>query len=106
MLLCEQVTGGIELVLGLHRDPEMGLVAMVGSGGILLELVRDVAFAAPPITRDKARDMLDRTRIGRLLRGYRGQRYDEEAVIAALMALGRIATGPQLTRYRRQCGYS
>ena len=42
--------GGLELVLGLHRDPEMGLVVMAGSGGVLLELVRDVAFCMPPVS--------------------------------------------------------
>src|SRR5262249_7168347 len=41
MLVCQQVRGGVELVLGLHRDPEMGLVAMAGSGGVLLELTKD-----------------------------------------------------------------
>ena len=51
-------------MLGLHRDPEMGLVVMAGSGGVLLELIKDVAFCAPPVSRDKARDMLDRMRGG------------------------------------------
>ena len=44
MLVCKQVRGGLELVLGLHRDPEMGLVVMAGAGGVLLELTKDVAF--------------------------------------------------------------
>src|SRR5262249_8082578 len=44
MLVCQQVRGGLELALGLHRDPEIGLVVMAGSGGVLLELVKDVAF--------------------------------------------------------------
>ena len=48
MLVCQQISGGLELVLGLNRDPEMGLVVMAGSGGVLLELTKDVAFAAPP----------------------------------------------------------
>jgi acyl-CoA synthetase (NDP forming) len=92
MLVCQQVSGGLELVLGLNRDPEMGLVAMVGSGGVLLELTKDVAFAAPPITRDKARAMIERTHVARLLRGYRGtETRDADAVINALVALGRIA---------------
>ncbi|MDB5776154.1 MAG: putative acetyl-CoA synthetase [Herbaspirillum sp.] len=92
MLVGRHVGGGLELVLGLHRDPEMGLVVMVGSGGVLLELIKDVAFAAPPLTPDKARDMLSRTRVSRLLQGYRGTKpRDVEAVVQALVALGRIA---------------
>jgi len=92
MLVCRHVGGGLELALGLHRDPEMGLVVMAGSGGVLLELVRDVAFAAPPVSPDKARDMLSRTRVSRLLTGYRGAKpCDVEAVVRGLVALGRIA---------------
>ena len=92
MLVCQQISGGLELVLGLNRDPEMGLVVMAGSGGVLLELTKDVAFAAPPITRDKARAMIERTHAARLLRGYRSSpALDAEAMVDALVALGRIA---------------
>ncbi len=92
MLVCQEVGGGLELVLGLHRDPEMGLVVMAGSGGVLLELSKDVAFAAPPITPEKARAMIERTHAARLLRGYRGAAaLDANAVVDALLALGRIA---------------
>ncbi len=92
MLVCRQIRGGTELVLGLHRDPEMGLVVMAGAGGVLLELIKDVTFCAPPVSRDKARDMLDRMRGATLLRGYRGSAaLDTEAVVDALVALGRIA---------------
>jgi acyl-CoA synthetase (NDP forming) len=55
MLVCRQIRGGMELVLGLHRDPEMGLVVMAGSGGVLLELIKDVTFCAPPVSPEKAR---------------------------------------------------
>jgi acyl-CoA synthetase (NDP forming) len=92
MLVCAQVRGGLELVLGLHRDPEAGLVAMVGSGGVNVELVRDVAFAIPPVTPEKARHMIARTRAGKLIAGYRGSPpLDLEAVVAALVSLGRLA---------------
>lgn len=91
-LVCQQIRGGMELVLGLHRDPEMGLVVMAGAGGVLLELTKDVAFAAPPITREKARAMLERTHAAKLMRGYRGEAaLDAEAVLDALVALGRLA---------------
>jgi acetyltransferase len=93
ILVCRQVMGGVELALGLHRDTEMGLVVMAGSGGILLELVKDVAFLAPPISREKAIDMLARTRAAKLLNGYRGApKLDTGAVIDALVNLGRLAT--------------
>lgn len=92
MLVCQQVSGGLELVLGLNRDPEMGVIAMAGSGGVLLELTKDVAFAAPPINRDKARAMIERTHAARLMRSYRSSPgLDADAVLDALLALGRIA---------------
>ncbi len=92
MLVCQQIRGGVELVLGLNRDREMGLVVMAGTGGVLLELVKDVAFCAPPVSRDKARDMLQRMRGAKLLAGYRGSAaLDVEAVVDALVALGRLA---------------
>jgi acyl-CoA synthetase (NDP forming) len=92
MLVCEQIRGGVELVLGLHHDPEMGLVIMAGLGGLLLELIKDVTFCAPPVSPDKARDMLARLRGAALLRGYRGApALDVEAVVGALVALGRLA---------------
>jgi acetyltransferase len=92
MLVCRQVRGGLELVLGLHRDPEMGLVVMAGSGGVLLELIKDVTFCAPPVSPEKARDMLARMRGARLLAGYRGSpALDGDALVNALVALGRLA---------------
>jgi hypothetical protein len=92
MLVCRQIRGGLELVLGLHRDPEMGLVAMAGSGGVLLELVRDVAFCVPPVSPEKAGDLIARTRASTLLDGYRGSGpLDRAAVEAALVGLGNLA---------------
>jgi hypothetical protein len=82
----------LELVLGLNCDPEMGLVVMAGSGGVLLELTKDVSFAAPPITHNKARAMIGRTHAARLMGGYRGAvALDANAVVDALVALGRVA---------------
>jgi acyl-CoA synthetase (NDP forming) len=92
MLVCRQISDGLELALGLHRDPEMGLVVMAGSGGVFLELTKDVAFCAPPVSREKAYDLLDRTQTGRLMRGYRSSApRDRDAVAAALVSLGWLA---------------
>lgn len=91
-LVAEAVTGGIELVLGIQNDPEMGPVVMFGSGGVLLELVGDVAFGAPGLGRGQALAMIERTKAARLLKGYRGRGpSDIEAVVDAIVATGRIA---------------
>jgi acetyltransferase len=92
MLVCRQAPRGLELVLGIENDPEMGCVVMVGSGGVLLELVRDVAFGPPLLDRAMAEAMIGETRVGRLLDGYRGGAvYDRNALVDALVAMGRIA---------------
>jgi hypothetical protein len=92
VLVAEQVSGGVELVLGVQRDPEVGPVIMFGTGGVLLELHKDVSFGAVPLSVWQAKAMLERTRAGRLLAGYRGApRCDEASVLAALIALGRLA---------------
>lgn len=91
-LVAEQVQDGVELAIGLHRDPECGLTFMAGAGGVMLELVKDVSFAAAPMTRAKAADMIGRTRARQLIAGFRGGRpHDGEAAVDALMALGLFA---------------
>jgi hypothetical protein len=59
---------------------------------VLVELTKDVAFCAPPVSHDKAKAMIERTQAAKLLRGYRGAAaLDAGAVADALVALGRIA---------------
>jgi acetyltransferase len=92
VLLAQQVTGGVELVLGVQRDPEIGPVLMFGTGGVLLELYKDVRFGAVPLPRWQAQEMIGGTAAGALLKGYRGsQPCDEAAVLSALISLGRLA---------------
>src|SRR5262249_15555322 len=91
-LVAQQISGGVELVLGVQRDPEIGPVLMFGSGGVLLELTKDVSFGAVPLPSWQGKAMIERTSAGHLLKGYRGAPpCDEETVLAALTALGRLA---------------
>lgn len=92
VLVAQQVRNGIELVIGINRDPEMGPVVMFGLGGVWLELFRDVAFGAPGLDAAEAARMIDATRAARLLAGYRGAPpCDRDVVVAAIVAAGRIA---------------
>jgi len=91
-LVAEQVSDGAEMALGLSVDPEMGPIVMFGSGGILLELYKDVAFGRAGLNRDEAAAMIDATRAARLMEGWRGgPALDREAVIDAIVGLGRLA---------------
>jgi len=92
VLVAKHIGGGVELVLGVQRDPEVGPVLMFGTGGVHLELHKDVSFGAVPLPPWQAKAMIERTSAGRLLKGYRGgPPCDEESVLAALVALGRLA---------------
>jgi acetate---CoA ligase (ADP-forming) len=92
VLVAEQVTGGVELSLGLAVDREMGPVVMFGSGGIAVELYRDVAFASVPLDEARAAALISRTRISKLIAGYRGgPPLDHAAAVRALMALSNLA---------------
>jgi succinyl-CoA synthetase beta subunit len=64
---------GVELIVGVQRDPRFGPVAMVGFGGILAEVLRDVAFALAPVDAAVARRLLERLAAAALLRGVRGR---------------------------------
>jgi acetyltransferase len=88
VLIAQMVSGGLELVLGATTDPEMGPVILFGSGGVDLELTRDVALAACPLDEAGALDLIGRTRVGVLVGGYRGRpAFDRQALAAALLAV-------------------
>jgi acyl-CoA synthetase (NDP forming) len=92
VLVCEQVPEGIELVLGVTTDPDFGPMVLVGSGGILAELVQDAVIAPAPLTTAQADALLARTRVDQLLRGYRGSApADRQAAIDQLVALSLAA---------------
>jgi acetyl coenzyme A synthetase (ADP forming)-like protein len=73
VLLQRQVGVGIEALVGVTTDPTFGPLLVCGVGGVLVELVRDVAYRLPPVSDLDAEEMLDRLRAARLLAGYRGQ---------------------------------
>lgn len=72
-LVQEQVPAGIELLVGARRDPHFGMMLVVGAGGILAELLKDVSIAPAPVSAAKARSMLEELRLAPLLGGTRGR---------------------------------
>lgn len=82
---------GLELIVGLRRDPQFGPVVVVGLGGTLTEVLDDVAIRLAPLDLVAAGSMLDELRGARLLDGVRGsQPVDRVAVASMLVALGRL----------------
>jgi acetyltransferase len=62
---------GRELMIGVARDPVFGQVLSFGAGGVAVELLRDNAIGLPPLNARLAEDLIDRTRVSRLLAAYR-----------------------------------
>jgi len=83
---------GVELALGLVRDPMLGPLVVVGAGGTLVDLVADRAVALPPLGVHDARRMLGRLRARRLLDGYRDvPAADLEAVLRSIQSMSDVA---------------
>ncbi|MFB7051669.1 acetate--CoA ligase family protein [Streptomyces vinaceus] len=76
---------GVELIVGVNRDPRFGPVAMVGLGGVLTETLRDVAFALAPVPARRAEELLRGLRTAALLKGVRGRPAVDVAAAAAVI---------------------
>jgi acyl-CoA synthetase (NDP forming) len=91
VFLQREVRGGIEALVGVTTDATFGPLLVCGLGGVLVELVRDVAFRLPPVSDVDAREMLSRLRAARLLDGYRGMPPgDREALVALIMLVSAL----------------
>ncbi len=78
-----------ELILGLADDPTFGTVIVFGHGGTAVEIINDKALALPPLDLRLARDLIERTRVSRLLRAYRdvtGVKHDAVAMVLVKLA--------------------
>jgi acyl-CoA synthetase (NDP forming) len=92
VLVCQTVPAGVELALGIVRDPEIGPLIVVGAGGVLVELLADRAVALPPVSDSLAAELLADLRVRALLDGVRGAPgADMDAVIAAIRGLSDLA---------------
>jgi acyl-CoA synthetase (NDP forming) len=85
---------GIELIVGLKRDPLFGPAVLVGLGGVFAEVLDDVVIRLAPVGPEEAAQMLHALRGAALLGGARGRApVDREAVIDLIVALGRLGAG-------------
>ncbi|MFF4825428.1 acetate--CoA ligase family protein [Streptomyces sp. NPDC001312] len=84
--------GGVELIVGVRRDPRFGPVALVGLGGVFTEVLRDVRLALAPVTAAEAQALLARLAAAPLLRGVRGRSaVDLPAAARAVEAITAVA---------------
>nr|HMN28807.1 acetate--CoA ligase family protein [Caldilineaceae bacterium] len=87
-----------ELILGVTNDPIFGPVILFGQGGVAVEVIADRAVALPPLDRELASELVARTRVARLLAGYRNQPpADLEAIYTTLLQVAQmVADLPEL----------
>ncbi|MDH4150749.1 MAG: acetate--CoA ligase family protein [Betaproteobacteria bacterium] len=99
VLVQAMAQGDVELVIGLKRDSTFGPVVMVGLGGVLIEVFKDVVFRAAPVTEAEALRMLDELKSRVMLDGVRGRPPVDKAALARMISAVSCfgaAAGPRL----------
>lgn len=91
ILIAQQVKADLELVVGASLDAEMGPVVLFGTGGIDIELLKDVALAGAPLDEAEARALIGRTKAGVKMAGYRGKpALHQASAVKALVGLSNL----------------
>jgi len=91
ILIAQQVKADLELVVGASLDAEMGPVVLFGTGGVDIELMKDVALAGAPLDANEARQLIHKTKAGVKVKGYRGKpALHEASAVKALVGLSNL----------------
>jgi len=84
---------GVEVIIGVVRDPSYGPVMMFGLGGVLVEVLKDVVFRALPLSQADARAMLDEIKAKAILAGVRGAPpVDKDALVKLMLVISDLCT--------------
>ena len=86
VMVAEMAPSGVEVVVGVQRDPTFGPVVMVGLGGVLVEVLKDVAFRVAPFGEDEALRMIEGLKGAEILLGVRGAAAADIPALAKLLA--------------------
>ncbi len=87
----KMVPSGLEILIGMNRDPQFGPLVTFGLGGIYVEALKDASFRIAPFSRDEAAQMLTEIRAKALLDGVRGEPpVDKETLIEALLRISQL----------------
>lgn len=90
-LLVEMAPKGVELIVGGLVDPQFGPIVMIGAGGVMVELFKDVTFVLAPASRDEIRAAIGRLKASAILAGFRGsEAVDLEAVVDAIHSFAQL----------------
>lgn len=92
VLVSAMAEAGVELSLGIVRNPQLGPLVVVAAGGVLAELLHDRAVALPPLSRERAERLVRQLHLRRLLDGWRGApAANLDALTDAIVAVGTLA---------------
>jgi len=88
----KEIVGGLEVIVGVKRDPNFGPVLLFGAGGKFAELLVDKNLHLLPIDQNSARLLIGSSKINKLFRGFRGEDpYDVEPLIETMIRLSKLA---------------
>ncbi len=88
----EMVSGGVETIVGVSYDSQLGPILLFGIGGVMVEVYNDVALRLCPVTREDTLDMIGEVRAAQLLSGFRGApKADGDALADVLVAVSQMA---------------
>jgi acetyl coenzyme A synthetase (ADP forming)-like protein len=101
IIVIQQLSPGLELIIGGKTDPAFGKVITIGAGGTLVELLHDVSIRVLPVDEEEIRTMVRELRSYRLIQGFRNQPpRDEQSFVSAIAATARwFYSSPRVTEF-------
>jgi len=90
-IIIQEMIDGLEVALGMKRDPQFGPMILIGLGGIYIEALHDISFGIAPISEEEAEQMIDELESSELFKGIRGEESHMEPVKDAIIRLGELA---------------
>jgi acetyltransferase len=92
-LVQKMMPEGLEVLIGMNRDPQFGPLVTFGLGGIYVEILKDVSFRVAPFSRREAEEMIEEIRASALIKGVRGEPpVDRQALVDALLRISQLVT--------------
>lgn len=96
--LLQQQLGGVEFIVGGKRDASFGQTIVFGLGGTMVELFKDYSLRVTPIVRRQASEMIAETKASAFVKGFRGKKVSEKALLALLLKTSKLLEeNPEVT---------
>ena len=90
-IIIQEMIDGLEVALGMKRDPQFGPMILIGLGGIYIEALHDITLGIAPISEQEAEQMIQQLQSSEIFKGVRGEESHIEPVKDAIIRLGELA---------------